>query len=102
MAASRDRGYGVEFARHNRYNESRQCDDTLYNGSAQVTPLSTCLQMDQLKSVHPGPKQMFPIYALGSCTASRLMLRGHKEFCTNHLSVQDYAQETRGNSVQIT
>ena len=56
--ASRGEGFGVEFARHNRYNESRQCNDTLCNGSAQVAPLSTCLQTDQLKNVHPGPKQI--------------------------------------------
>ena len=43
-AASRDRGYGVEDARRDRYNESRQCDVTLDNASMQVTPLSTCLR----------------------------------------------------------
>ena len=30
------------------------------------------------------------------------MLRRHKESCTNHLSMQDYAQRARRNSVQIT
>jgi len=63
-AASRDRGYGVGFARHNRYNESRQCD-VAYTMIGTGYPLIHLSQADRLKNIHPGPKQT-PNICLGS------------------------------------